>query len=104
MDKEPDKQIEKGKFPMWALVLAFLPSVFFLVFITFIRNWISSVSIKPTLYTIAVLSLASCIISSTILFKRRTFPSIVAGLALLILNTLIALFFGCTASISDMFQ
>ena len=104
MEPKPDTQSAKPKSPLLALVLAFTPSVVFLAFITFIRNGVAPVSLKPILFAIAGLSLGCCIASSTMLLKRRTPLSIIGGLVLLVLNTLIVLFLGCTASISGVFQ
>jgi hypothetical protein len=99
-----NKSLKKSSFPALALFLAFLPSVAFFAFITFIRNGSAPDPIKPALLTLAGLSLGCCIASSTMLFKRRTALAIGGGLLLLILNTFIVLFLGCTASISNLFE
>ncbi|MGI8965505.1 MAG: hypothetical protein ACR2H1_05375 [Limisphaerales bacterium] len=106
-EPHPSESEEPGapkKVPTLALVLAFVPALLFLVFLTFIRNEILIVLSKPVMFAVAAVSLICCVTSSAMLFSRRTKVAILGGIVLLILNTLIALFFGCTAIVSDMLK
>jgi hypothetical protein len=102
--EQPAKTAENRATPLLALTVGFLPSGFILLFLAIGRVWDFSAYLKIVLFSMAALSLLCCAISSTMLFHRRTAASICGGLLLLIFNTMIALFLGCTASVSDMFQ
>src|ERR1041384_6525434 len=99
---EPNGLVPQTEFPVAALVLGFLPAVFILIFISAVK-WFEPSNLKPILIVAAALSLGCCIASSTMLFKRRTALAVITGLILLVLNTVISLFFGCSATITDSF-
>ena len=87
----PDQQGNK-KSPLWPLLLAFLPAVMVLAL------WPPKPNIRREMYTVACsISVVCCFISSFMLFARRTGLAILAGVIFLLLNALIALFFGCVA-------
>jgi len=84
---------EKKKSPGFALILAFIPAAALLALLTFKPN-----IRQGGLMGACILSAACCFVSSFMLLSRRTGLAILAGVILLILNGLIAFFFGCAAS------
>jgi len=84
---------EKKESPRFALILAFIPAAMVLALLTFKPN-----IRQGGLTGACILSATCCFISSFMLFSRRTGPAILAGIIFLILNGLIAFFFGCAAS------
>ena len=76
------------------LILAFLPSVFFLVLLA-----MQNAHIKIATYCViaAILGLVCCTASSVMLFRRNTPVAIVFGVVFLLLNLVISGFLGCAS-------
>jgi hypothetical protein len=75
-----------------ALLLAFVPSALFLTFAT-MRS-------RPSVWLfsgITLVSIACCVTSSLILFKRKTKASIIVGIIFLLVNASVVFFLGCSA-------
>jgi hypothetical protein len=84
---------EPKKPPIIALVLAFLPAVMILALFTFKFQFPSDWLAAP-----CFISVVCCFVSSFMLFARKTGLAILAGVLFLLLNGLIAFFFGCAAT------
>ncbi|HEY3900376.1 MAG TPA: hypothetical protein VGM54_17335 [Chthoniobacter sp.] len=83
---------------MLPLILAFLPSAFFLILVA-----MEKAGIKVAIYCLiaAVLGLACCIASSVMLFRRNTPLAIVFGVLFALLNLVISGFLGCASLLAD---
>jgi hypothetical protein len=87
---QKDKERSSGSGLLIALLMAFTPAAMALALFTLKPN------IAPRLFMVpCVLSVVCCFSSSFLLFRRRTVLAILAGVLFLILNALIAFFFGC---------
>jgi len=83
--------------PVWALVLAFLPSVMLLSMLPFLR-------VNPPawlLFLCGAVSVVCCFAASFLLFRRGTVPAIVGGIIFLLLNGFVSLLFGCGALLTQ---
>jgi hypothetical protein len=85
-----------AKYRVTALFLAFLPSAMLLGCFAIPHN-----IQKGILMAACNLSIACCFLSSFMMFARRTGLAILAGVLFLILNGLIAFFFGCAVAASN---
>jgi len=76
------------------LLLAFVPSALMIGFFSFANN-----SNPPVLLFIllCLASLACCITSASLIFRRNTGLAIFVGILFLLLNSVISFFFGCGA-------
>lgn len=82
-----------------ALVLAFLPAALVLVV-----GMIGGQSGPPraVIWSVCAVCLVCCLISSFLLFRRRTGWAIVGGIVFLLLNGFISFFVGCVAVVKGM--
>ena len=81
------------------LVLAFVPAALILLFVMVNppSGHLAAFAVPATL-----ISLASCVTSSVMLFKRRTTAALIFGILLVLLNAAISLGLGCIALLGDM--
>jgi hypothetical protein len=91
MNDEIPEAPSKRKSPAPALILGFLPSVILLAAAT--------VKQPPNglLFFCCIIAVICCFTSSVLLFRRGTSLAIVGGIAFLLLNAVISLFFGCAS-------
>jgi hypothetical protein len=89
----------RSKFPVLALVLAFLPAALVLVIGT-----TSGQNGPPALvlWSTAAVSVVCCFISSFMLIRRKAVWAIVLGIVFLLLNMVISFFVGCVAVLKGM--
>ena len=107
MENETDKPTEpkgdQGLSP-FALFLAFAPSaLLFLTFSSGLSRMFEGASRSTNLafvWLACFVTVACCLCSSYLMFRRGTAASIVGGLLLLLLNGFIAFFLGCSASLN----
>jgi hypothetical protein len=93
-----NKGTSSGLGLLLALLLGFAPAAMVLALLRLKPN------LPPRLFWVpCALSVACCFSSSFLLFARRTVLAILAGVLFLILNALIACFFGCSAYLNGGF-
>lgn len=89
--------------PLPALLVGFLPAIFVLITITVgvsgISDHMSDSASHGLLWLASIASVGCCIVSSFLLFKRKTGAAIAGAILLLLLNLFLAFFFGCCASL-----
>jgi len=88
-----------GKSPAPALVLAFLPAAIVLIVGALGGQ---SGPAQAVIWAVCAVCLASCFVSSFLLFRRKTGWWIVGGIVFLLLNLAISLFAGCAAVLKGM--
>jgi hypothetical protein len=94
---EPQKT--KGS-PLLALLFGFAPAVVAMTLMSGAGRNLSGPEQIAMLWAVCAFSLACCVISSGLLFRRRTGAAIAGAVLLFLINGFIAFFFGCCASIN----
>ncbi len=89
--------------PAPALIIGFLPAIFVLLAITMgasgISDHMSNEESRALLWLASIASVACCIVSSVMLFKRKTGAAVAGAIMFLLLNAFLSFFFGCCASL-----
>jgi hypothetical protein len=84
------------------LVLAFLPSAMLLAFIGVTNGGRSNLLLGPMLTLACFVSVVCCFGSAFMLFKRKSWMAIFAGIVFLLLNGAISFLFGCGAILTQL--
>lgn len=92
-DSSPDNEPNEKRSPALALVIAFIPAAMFLGLVTLKFNVSQDALMVP-----CIISAICCFVSSFMLFNRQTSVAIGVAIIFLLLNVLIAFFFGCAAT------
>jgi hypothetical protein len=99
MENNSNEPQKPKNIPAVALFLGFTPSVILLAVFSGVGRTVSGDEEVILLWLACIASLACCLVSSALLFRRGTGGAIAGAFLLLCLNGFIAFFFGCCATV-----